>query len=193
MKLKKTKNLIMFIGKTHSGKTTFAKELEEINHDVLVLEADPIALFMRENFPKLREMDDKEHSVKFKNVSLKYKIFLLLLEFSMSFDKTIILSNSNMYSSGRKLIFNLAKKFNYKIIGVYFDFPEELLVSRIKKSKRTTKILRVSKDFNELIINQRTRMQIPNPKDFNKFFIVNSESNFNEMKKDLIKIIKNSN
>ena len=26
-------------------------------------------------------------------------------------------------------------------------------------------------------------MQIPNPKDFNKFFIVNSESNFNEMKK----------
>lgn len=187
---KTTKKLIMFIGKTHSSKTTFAKELEEINQNILVLEADPIALFMRENFPKLREMDDKEHSRKFKKVSLKYKLFLLLLEFSMSLGKTIILSNSNMYSSGRKLVFSLAKKFNYKIIGVYFDFPEEFLISRIKKSKRTTKILRVSKDFNDLIINQRTRMEIPKPKDFDLFYTIKSESDFNKIKKDLIQIIK---
>lgn len=188
---KTTKKLIMFIGKTHSGKTTFAKELEEINQNLLVLEADPIALFMREHFPKLREMDNKKDFGKLKNISLKYKLFLSLLEFSMSFDRTIILSNSNMYESGRKLIFSLAQKFNYKIIGVYFDFPEEFLISRIKESKRTTKILRVSKDFNDLIINQRTRMQVPNPKDFDKFFVINSENDFNKIKKDLIEIIKN--
>lgn len=186
---KTTKKLIMFIGKTHSGKTTLAKELEIINKDVLVLEADPIALFMRENFPKLREMDNKEHIGKFQNVSLKYKLFLLLLEFSMSFGKTIILSNSNMYKSGRKLIFNLAKKFGYKIIGVYFDFPEDFLLKRIKESKRTTKILRVSKNFNDLIINQRTRMEIPTSKEFDLFYVIKPENDFDKIKNNLIEII----
>ena len=186
---KQDKKLIMFIGKTHSGKTTFAKELEELKKDLLVLEADPIALFMRENFPKLRELDDKEHSGAFKNASLKYRMFLLLLEFSMSFGRTIILSNSNMYERGRKLVFKLAKKYKYKVIGVYFDFPEEFLIDRIKKSKRTTKILRVSKDFSDLIINQRTRMQIPNPEDFNQFYTIKSEEDLNNVKSNLIKII----
>lgn len=186
---KQDKKLIMFIGKTHSGKTTFAKELEDVKKDILVLEADPIALFMREKFPKLRELDDKEHSGAFKNASLKYRMFLLLLEFSMSFGKTIILSNSNMYERGRRLVFRLAKKFNYKVIGVYFDFPEEFLINRIKKSKRTTKILRVSKDFNDLIINQRTRMQIPNQKDFDLFYSIKNEKDLIKVKSDLIKII----
>lgn len=190
MRIKKQqKNLIMFIGKTHSGKTTFAKELEEINQNLLVLEADPIALFMREHFPKLREMDNKKDFGKFKNISLKYKLFLSLLEFSMSFDRTIILSNSNMYESGRKLIFKLAQKFDYKIIGVYFDFPEDFLISRIKKSKRTTKILRVSKDFNDLIINQRTRMEIPKPKDFDLFYTIKSENDLIKVKNNLTKLI----
>lgn len=186
---KSDKKLIMFVGKTHSGKTTFAKELEKIKKDVLVLEADPIALFMRENFPKLRELDNKEHSKLFKNISLKYKLFLILLEFSMSFSKTIILSNSNMYEKGRKLIFKLAKKFDYKIIGVYFDFPEEFLMNRIKKSKRTTKILRTSKNFNDLIVNQRTRMQIPNSKDFDQFYTIKKDSDLNKVKNSLIKMI----
>jgi predicted kinase len=186
---KKDKKLIMFIGKTHSGKTTFAKELEGIKKDILLLEADPIALFMRENFPKLRELDDKEHSGAFKNVSLKYKFFLLLIEFSMSFGKTILLSNSNIYDRGRKLIFKLAKKYKYKIIGVYFNFPEEFLIKRINKSKRTIKILRVSKDFNELIVNQRTRMQIPSAKDFDQFYEIRSEKDLTKIKTNLIKII----
>ncbi|HAQ02350.1 hypothetical protein A2467_03225 [Candidatus Nomurabacteria bacterium RIFOXYC2_FULL_36_8] len=186
---KQDKKLIMFIGKTHSGKTTFAKELEGIKKDILVLEADPVALFMRENFPKLRELDDKEHSGIFKNVSLKYRLFLLLIEFSMSFGRTIILSNSNMYERGRKLVFRLVKKYDYKIIGVYFNFPEEFLINRIKKSKRTTKILRVSKDFNELIINQRTRMQAPNSKNFDEFYIIKSEDDLIKVKNNLIKIL----
>lgn len=187
---KHDKKLIMFIGKTHSGKTTLAKEIEVLNNNVVVLEADPIALFIREKFPKLRELDDKEHSNIFKNISFKYKTFLSFLEFSMSHGRPIVLSNSNMYKKGRDLIFKIAKKFNYKIIAVYFDFPEELLISRIKKSNRTTKILRVSKDFNDLIINQRTRMEIPNQKDFDKFFIIKSENDKEKVKNELIKILK---
>jgi predicted kinase len=185
---KSDKKLIMFIGKTHSGKTTFAKELEKEN--IIILEADPIALFMKEHFPKLRENDNKHHNSSFNEISIKYKTFLLFLEFAMSLNKTIILSNSNMYEDGRKFIFNLCKNFNYKNIGVYFDFPEDFLIERIKKSKRTTAILNVSRDFNDLIINQRTRMEIPSPNDFEKFFVIKSEKDLIKIKNKLIKILK---
>jgi len=94
-----------------------------------------------------------------------------------------------MYERGRKLVFRLVKKYDYKIIGVYFNFPEEFLINRIKKSKRTTKILRVSKDFNELIINQRTRMQAPNSKNFDEFYIIKSEDDLIKVKNNLIKIL----
>jgi len=186
---KQNKNLIMFIGKTHSGKTSFAKELEKGNNDIIILELDPIALFMRENFPKLRELDDREHSGKFKNISLKYQTFILFVEFAMSFGRSIILSNSNMWIKGRGFIFKLAKKFNYKVIGVYFDFPEEFLLNRIKNSKRTTSVLRVSKSFEDLIIRQRTGMEIPNPNDFEEFYIVKSENDLEIIKNKLIKIL----
>jgi len=39
---KQDKRLIIFIGKTHSGKTTFAKKLEKENKNFLILEGDPI-------------------------------------------------------------------------------------------------------------------------------------------------------
>ena len=187
---KQDKKLIMFIGKTHSGKTTLAKEIEIINSSILVLEADPIALFIREKFPKLRELDDKEHSGAFKNISFKYRVFLLFLEFSMLHGRPIILSNSNMYKKGRELVFKIAKKFDYKIIAVYFDFSEEFLFSRIKKSKRTTKVLRVSKNFKDLIINQRTRMEVPDPKDFEDLFMIKTERDLEIVKNKLIKILK---
>lgn len=125
----------MFIGKTHSGKTTFAKELEKIKNDVLVLEVDPVALFMRENFPKLRELDDKEHSGAFQNASLKYRIFLLLLEFSMFFGRTIILSNSNMYERGRKLVFKLAKNINIKLLEFILIFLKNFSLTELKNRK----------------------------------------------------------
>lgn len=190
MKTKNSKNLIMFIGKTHSGKTTLAKEIERKNNKVIVLEADPISLFIRNNFPKLRELDFKEHKNNFKDISLKYRLFLILLEFVMDSDRPIILSNSNMYQKGRQLIFKLAKKFNYNVIGIYFDFSEKILFDRIKESGRTTKVLRVSKNFNELIINQRSRMEIPNAKDFKEFFIIKSKADRENIKNKLIKILK---
>lgn len=146
------KKLIMFVGKTHSGKTTFAKELVKENQNIIILEADPIALLM-------------------------------------SIDKPIVLSNSNMWKKGRQFVFNLCKKFDYKIIGVYFDYPEDMLFERARKSKRDTDVLRRSKNFDELIINQRTRMEPPNSYDFDKFFVIKSENDLEKTKRELQKIL----
>lgn len=179
---KADKKLIMFIGKTHSGKTTFAKELEKENKELVVLEADPISLFLKEHFPKLIEDSSKE-------INLKYQTFLLFVESAMSTGKMILLSNSNMYRKGRELIFNLSKKYNYKIQGVYFDYPENTLFERAQISNRNTAVLNRSRDFNELIINQRTRMEIPNSHNFENFFTIKSEAELLKTKADLLQLL----
>jgi hypothetical protein len=79
-----------------------------------------------------------------------------------------------MFENGRKEVLSVIKQYPVKTIGVYFNYPEELLFERAKTSGRDAGVLRVSKDFNDLIIRQRTRMQPPNPADFDYFFEVNS-------------------
>lgn len=187
---KDNKTLIMFVGKTHSGKTTFANEIKKEVENVLILEADPIAVFMKEKFPELRENDDREHTGIFKEISLKYKTFLLFLEFALDLGKPIILSNSNMWLKGRELVFELCKKYNYKVVGVCFDFPEEVLFERAKISERSLNVLRTSKDFNDLIINQRTRMQVPDPSEFDIFFTIQNPGELEQIKKELETILK---
>lgn len=186
---KENKILIMFVGKTHCGKTTFANEIKKKIANLLVLEADPITVFMREKFPELREADDQEHNGNFNSISLKYRIFLLFVEFALSLSRPIILSNSNMWIKGRSLVLELCKKFDYKVVGVYFDFSEDTLFERAKTSDRSTNVLRTSKSFENLIINQRSRMQIPEPLEFGKFLIVKSAEDLLLIKKDLIKIL----
>lgn len=179
------KNLIMFIGRTHSGKTTFAHNLSVAFPNMIVLEADPIAVFMKEKFPKLRELDDREHSGMFKEISLKFRTFLLFVEFALSLDRTVLLSNSNMWVEGRRMVFELCKKFNYNIIGVYFDLDESVLVERVLQANRSKDVLRETKDFQELIIKQRSRMQVPDPTEFNDFLIIKSEDDLKMIKEKL--------
>ena len=186
---KQDKKLVMFVGKTHSGKTTLAKKIEAAQPELLILEADPIALFLKDTFPALAKIDDTEHTGAFKNTSLKYKAFLLLVEFALSSGRTVLLSNSNMWKKGRQFLFKLAQKFEYKTICVYFDYPEEILFERAKESKRNTQVLRVSKSFEDLIIKQRTRMEIPNPKDFDLFLHIKSEADLSLVEQKLLKLL----
>lgn len=189
--MKKSDNkLIMFIGKTHSGKTTFAKKIAKKNINVLVLEADPIALFMHDHFPRLRKNEDKNYDGSFKKLALKFQILILFIKTAMQLKMKIILSNSNIWKKGRNLVFKMCKKFNYKVIGVYFDFPEYFLINRINKSTRTINILNTSKNFHELIIKQRARVQPPNPEDFDKFFVIKSESDLKKVEIELIKLLE---
>ena len=95
-----------------------------------------------------------------------------------------------MYEKGRRDVLNIIKGYRYKTIGVHFDYPEEILLERAKKSKRTTKVLSVSKDFEEVIINQRTRFQEPNKKDFDYFFKVSNPSSLSRIKKEVLELYK---
>ncbi len=45
--------VIMMVGKTHSGKTSFAKELEDRVEQAVMIDQDTHALFLQNNYQKL--------------------------------------------------------------------------------------------------------------------------------------------
>lgn len=181
--------VLMAIGKTHSGKTTFANELISDISEGVIIETDPIALFLRETFSTLRALD-LDHRGGFSSPSLKFLLFRTILTFALEQNFNVILSNSNMYENGRKDVLNIVDQYKYKTIGVYFNYSEEVLLNRVEYSGRDTKVLVVSKDFNELVVNQRTRFQPPNKDDFDYFFEITDPADLPEIKGRIIKLYR---
>lgn len=178
-------HVLLTIGKTHTGKSTFARDISTYIPNAIILETDPVAVFIRTHFPALRALDI-DHSGSFTSPSLKYVLFRAILSYALEHNTNVILSNSNMYENGRKDVLDVIKEKGKKTIGIYFNYPEEVLLQRAASSGRDINVLSVSKDFNELIINQRTRFQPPHPGDFDYFFEVTDPADLPQVRNDIL-------
>ncbi|MEK7093834.1 MAG: AAA family ATPase [Patescibacteria group bacterium] len=178
---------LLTIGKTHTGKTTLANELAPQIPRCVVLETDPIALFLKSSFTSLHTLD-LDHSGGFSSPSLKFLVFKTILTFALEENFNIIMSNSNMFENGRKDLLKIIKNYPGKIIGIYLNYSEEILSERIKKSDRDINVLRTSKDFGNLLINQRTRFQPPNYSDFDYYFEVKDPNELPNISTQIFKI-----
>ncbi|NDE68346.1 ATP-binding protein [bacterium] len=164
---------IITIGKTHSGKSTFAKKLAAQIPGMVILEADSVALFMQEHFPELHMMDRIQNGNS-GSLSIKFQIFQILLKNCLAFNQNIILANSNLSERVRGEVIGEVKKYPYMTVGIFFNFPEELLLERVKTSGRDKRVLTTSKSFEEVVINQREWLQVPDPAKFDFFFELKS-------------------
>lgn len=94
----------MTVGKTHSGKTTFAHMVKEFLPNSFVLDSDVISIFLRENFPLVHLSSVNREigrNFDFNEPQLGYAIFKTILSFSLEHDFRIILSNSNSPEKGK--------------------------------------------------------------------------------------------
>jgi len=181
--------IIMCIGKTHSGKTTFGKNLAKKIRGV-VLETDPIALFLKKEFP-INLDQDKEHDGTFREPSLKIKIYQLILDHILNLEKfPIILTNSNMHRKLRQQNITKFHQKNYEVIGVYFNYSEEFLRQRVKKANKDISVLGVSKNFDNLLEKQRSIFVEPNQEEFDYFFEVTDEKQLLEVEREIINLFK---
>lgn len=171
--------LIMTVGKTHSGKTTFARKINDILPNSVVLESDVISVFLRENFPLIHFSSvNREFGRKFdfEKPQLKYAILKTILTFSLENGFRIILSNSNSIKKARAQVIKLIRSYGTKVIMVYFNIPEEVLLKRIKKAGRSTAVLNSSKNFRELLTKkQRVIFEAPNKDEADYFFEIKRE------------------
>ena len=178
----------MTIGRTHSGKTTFAEDLKKTLKGSVVIQTDPIAEFLAQNFPK-KMYKDKEYNGKFEKPTLKLSIYKTIIHHAMMINqKTLIFANSNLYKKFRKEHIDWFREEGYKVIGVFLNYPASVLKKRVRDSGRDNSLLKTN-DFEKLVDMQRKILEKPKEDEFDLFFEIKSDEELEKMKKKIIKKI----
>lgn len=141
---------IITVGKTHSGKTTFARALEKKLNNSFVMDQDNQAEFINKYYKKLRPKQGPN--------TLKYELTRQIVAYAKeNTDLHFIICNSNRGRKGRLyLLEELFPKGEFVRILVHFDIPDDVLQARVKQSQRSTNILRAAANFEEVLIRQQT-------------------------------------
>ncbi|MCA1055907.1 ATP-binding protein [Rossellomorea aquimaris] len=139
--------IIMTVGKTHSGKTTFANRLEERLENAVVVDQDRHAAFINTYYRKLLA---KEGPNTFKTALTKTIVQHAVEET----DCHLIVCNSNRSRSGRLRLLDYYHQKGFKSIVVDFNIPHHILEERIAGSRRSTAIFRNPTTFQALLERQ---------------------------------------
>lgn len=144
--------LIMTVGKTHSGKTTFAKSLEKRMPNSVVIDQDNHAEILQTYYPALIPKQGQ-------NI-IKYALSRTIVDYAVN--KTncdIILCNANRHHKKRLTLLKHYQEKGFVTILVNFDIQDSVLQERIKKSPRSTSVLRTVSSFEEVLTQQQNETQ----------------------------------
>lgn len=141
--------LIATVGKTHSGKTTFARALEKRLRNSVVIDQDVHAEILLSHYPSLIPKEGPHR--------LKFAITRSVVEYATNeTNQHIILCNSNENRVNRLKLLQEFHDKDFTSILVHFDIPQEELLERIANSGRRTDILRTVSSFKDVLQTQET-------------------------------------
>jgi predicted kinase len=142
--------VIMTVGKTHSGKTTFATALEQELANSIVIDQDNHGEFINTFYKKLQPKQGPN--------TLKHAISRLIVDYAIEqSDFHLIICNSNRNRKVRLYFLEqLFHKNGFISILVHFDIPDHVLLARVTKSQRSTNIFRGAySNFEEVLTRQQ--------------------------------------
>ncbi|EOP53914.1 ATP-binding protein [Bacillus cereus] len=142
--------VIITVGKTHSGKTTFARALEKEIPNSFVMDQDNQAEFINTHYEKLQPTKGPN--------TFKHGLSKFIVDYAKEYTNLhLIICNSNRSRNGRMYLLNeLFKKEKYVRILVHFDIPDDVLYERVARSKRSTNIFRGNySSFKEVLNRQQ--------------------------------------
>ncbi|CAM4057730.1 ATP-binding protein [Saccharibacillus endophyticus] len=147
--------LIMTIGKTHSGKTTFARKLEQRLSNSVVIDQDNHSGFINTYYRKIVPTSGEN--------TLKHKVTQAIVEHAVKqTDLHLILCNANRGRTERTQILESFRKQGFTAVMVYFDLPDALLMERVRNSTRSKVIFRSAASFEEVLLRQQKQSGDPN-------------------------------
>ncbi len=169
--------VIITVGKTHSGKTTFAKELEQKMLNSLVVDQDNHAEFINTYYKALLPKQGPN--------KIKYAI--------TQTNSHLILCNSNRSSKGRINLLNQFKNKGFITILVNFDIPDHILQSRVDNSQRSKIIFRSASTFEEVLNRQQAESQkvdvtAPLESEADHFFVIKNEDDVHTVSQSILTI-----
>ena len=144
--------VIITVGKTHSGKTTFASALEQQLHNSLVIDQDNHAEFINNYYKSLLPKQGPN--------AIKYAVSNTIVDYAVNqTDFHLILCNSNRGQKGRISLLEYFKSKGFISILVNFDIPDHVLLERVSKSQRSTAVFRTASTFEEVLIRQQAESE----------------------------------
>jgi predicted kinase len=141
--------LILTVGKTHSGKSTFANALEKKLPNSVVVDQDNHAEFLHTYYQQLVPYQGPN--------KIKYALTRTVVDYVL--DETnchLILCNSNRNHNGRLKLLEEFHNKGFTTIIVNFNIPHEVLRDRIGRSKRSTTVIRTASTFEDVLTMQLT-------------------------------------
>ncbi|MDV2582320.1 AAA family ATPase [Alkalibacillus haloalkaliphilus] len=175
---------ILTVGKTHSGKSTFAKDLEnQLDHSI-VIDQDDHADFINTYYKALQPKSGPN--------TLKYAITKVIVDYAKE-NKNLhfIVCNSNRSKAGRAFLLNeIYNKDEFIRVIVHFNIPDDILLDRVTHSERRTNIFRSASSFKEVLLRQQAEGVMDPDKDEADFlFTVNTNDETNEVIKRIVDIL----
>jgi hypothetical protein len=143
--------VVITVGKTHSGKTTFARALEKELENSLVIDQDNHAEFINLYYKALQPTHGPN--------TLKHDLSKLIVNYAIEqTNYHLIICNSNRSRKDRSYLFNeLFPKDDFIQFIVHFDIPHQVLQARVTESHRSTNIFRGEyTSFAEVLNKQQT-------------------------------------
>jgi deoxyadenosine/deoxycytidine kinase len=179
--------VIMTVGKTHSGKTTFAKALEKELHNSVVIDQDNHAEFLHTYYQPLLPKNGSN--------LIKYALTKTIVEYAVNeTDYHLILCNSNRSRAGRLKRLEHYHHKGFTSILVHFDISEHVLKERIAKSNRSTTVLRTASTFEEVLTRQEKEINrdviAPINGEANLLFVINHPDEVQSVINRIVKIAR---
>lgn len=181
---------IITVGKTHSGKSTFAKELVKVLDNSFVMDQDNHAEFINTYYKNLQPKSGPN--------TLKHSISKLIVDYAKkNTDFHIIASSANRTKTGRMyLLDDIYPEGEFIRILVHFDIPDEVLHRRVIESQRSTNIFRGAySNFEELLLRQHAESQLgnfvdPDEGEADYLFLIKDNEEVSSVIKEIIHISK---
>ncbi|MDF2066530.1 AAA family ATPase [Bacillus sp. Cr_A10] len=179
--------LIMTVGTTHSGKTTFANLLEKRLINSVVIDQDAQGEFLEKHYPSL--LPEKGPKI------LKFALSQTIVDFAINkTDNHIILCNSNRQKQSRLNLIEKFKKEGFQTLIVNFDLPLEILKDRIINSHRDTTILRNVSNYDQVLDIQLKQTKIkgfipPTEDEVDHLFTITNETDIKTVIEKIINLV----
>jgi gluconate kinase len=141
--------VIITVGQTHCGKTTFARALEKELNNSMVIDQDNHAEFINTYYKGLQPKVGPN--------TFKHAISRLIVNYAKEqTDQHLIICNSNRKRKDRRYLFEeLFPEVGFIRIIVHFDIPHHILQTRVRESRRSTNIFRGSYTNFEQVLNKQ--------------------------------------
>lgn len=139
--------LVMTVGKTHSGKSTFGQLLASRLGNACVIDQDNHAAFVNAHYRSLLPKQGPNE--------LKYSVSEAVIDYAMTrTDVHVVLCNAYRSRSGRRKLLEKFQAHGFTTVLVHFDIPGEVLEARVAATTRSTAVLRSASSFAEVLARQ---------------------------------------